>query len=61
MIPNSGGYGWQTWTTASSNTTSVVIDQPVTISVTPAKPAPKSPLDWLRDQVDEVCALARAT
>lgn len=52
-----------TWgnTTASSTANSFIISYPqsATIAVAPTAPQPKGPLEWLREQVDEVCALAR--
>lgn len=50
-----------TYTTATTNNTTPIfyVTEPSTIAVTPAKPKPKTPLEWLREQVDEVCQLAR--
>jgi hypothetical protein len=52
-----------TWgyTAASGTANSFIINYPqsATISVAPTQPRPKGPLEWLRDQVDEVCRLAR--
>jgi len=49
------------YTTTSSTANSFIISYPqsATISVAPAAPKPQGPLEWLREQVDEVCALAR--
>jgi len=52
---NSNTITWNT-TVASANT------GPVTMVLTPQSPTPPTPktdLEWLREQVDEVCQLAR--
>jgi hypothetical protein len=52
------------WTHLTNNTASTasanyVVTRPTTISIAPIAPAVKTPLAWLREQVEEICQLAR--
>lgn len=65
-IWNSWGYDsstlFNTITYTTSADTTIPLSQPfVAVPVTPVPPPPDdSPLAWLREQVSEVCELARA-